>query len=192
MPFINSSSQGSSLQDPFEVPPLPDMPQEVSQGVLQDLQRDGPQSVQPNVPRGETGVEGRQENGNTGPTFDNYLQILNSNGWLEKEQSVLGKSENAGGDLFGSMMIAPPSFDTNSRGRNGVLPDVNSKLSNLFSRMTQPDTTSWQGGFSLPPLSPLPNTSLKSRTGNEVSFSNSSLFQKDDSLCFPFPLDNPL
>ena len=48
------------------------------------------------------------------------------------------------------------------------------------------------GGFSLPPLSPLPNASLKSRTGNEVSFSNTSLFQKDDSLCFPFPLDNPL
>ena len=36
------------------------------------------------------------------------------------------------------------------------------------------------------------NASLKSRTGNEVSFSNTSLFQKDDSLCFPFPLDNPL
>lgn len=144
------------------------------------------------VQGGLDGGVAQEDNGNTGPTFDNYLQILNSNGWLEKEQSAMGKAESTGGDLFASpMMIAPP-FDVNSRGRNGILPDVNSKLSNLFSRMTQPETTSWQGGFSLPPLSPLPNASLKSRTGNEVSFSNTSLFQKDDSLCFPFPLDNPL
>lgn len=58
---------------------------------------------------GLDGGVAQEDNGNTGPTFDNYLQILNSNGWLEKEQSAMGKAESTGGDLFASpMMISPP------------------------------------------------------------------------------------
>jgi len=154
-----------------------------------------------------------KETTSTGPTFDSYLHILNSNGWLERDRSnlveVSAKSEvpsdplpstprlPTSATLFNpAILLSPPRFDTvkdtRSRGRfDKMLPDMNSKLSNLFSRMIQPETNSIQTGFSLPPLSPVLPAPTKSKSDN-VSFNNSEIFQKDDSLCFPFSFDNPI
>ena len=154
-----------------------------------------------------------KETTSTGPTFDSYLHLFNSNGWLERERNNLAEvsakteipSESipstprlpASASLFNpALLLSPPRFDTvkdsRSRGRyDKLLPDMNSKLSNLFSRMVQPDTNSIQTGFSLPPLSPVLPPPTKSKSDN-VSFNNSEIFQKDDSLCFPFSFDNPI
>ena len=181
LPFINSCSQ-----DPFEVPPPPTDPTEL-----------------------------KKETTSTGPTFDSYLHIFNSNGWLERDRSNLVESSvkpceaqsdpppvatprlTTSSSLFNpALLLSPPRFDSvkdgRSRGRyDKMLPDMNSKLSNLFSRMVQPDTNSLQAGFSMPPLSPIHTTPTKAKPGS-VSFNSSELFQKDDSLCFPFSFDNPL
>ena len=70
-----------------------------------------------------------KETTSTGPTFDSYLHILNSNGWLERDRSnlveVSAKSEvpsdplpstprlPTSATLFNpAILLSPPRFDT--------------------------------------------------------------------------------
>ena len=154
-----------------------------------------------------------------GPSFSNYLQLFNSNGWLETDRPDLADGPDAvgpisaggAGEVNADASIAFPSFTrSNFLGEAPATPsfkplppsgnsffqsppkfdvltnekssrDVNSRVSNLFNRMTTSDGNSIPLTFSLSPI-------VFNNKGNPLGEVDHS-FQKDTSLCFPISFD---
>ena len=177
-----------------------------------------------------------------GPSFSNYLQLFNSNGWLETDRPDLADGPDAVGTISAggaggagvngtdasiafpsftrsnflgeapatpsfkplppsgnSFFQSPPKFDVLTNEKSSRLlntpkfdvltnekssRDVNSRVSNLFNRMTTSDGNSIPLTFSLTPLSPI----VFNNKGNPLGEADHS-FQKDTSLCFPISFD---
>ena len=171
-----------------------------------------------------------------GPSFSNYLQLFNSNGWLETDRPDLADGPDAVGPISAggagevnadasiafpsftrsnflgeapatpsfkplppsgnSFFQSPPKFDVLTNEKSSRLlntpkfdvltnekssRDVNSRVSNLFNRMTTSDGNSIPLTFSLSPI-------VFNNKGNPIGESDHS-FQKDTSLCFPISFD---
>ena len=188
-----------------------------------------------------------------GPSFSNYLQLFNSNGWLETDHPDLADGPDAVGPISAggaggvnadasiafpsftrsnflgeapatpsfkplppsgnSFFQSPPKFDVLTNEKSSRLlntpkfdvltnekssrllntpkfdvltnekssRDVNSRVSNLFNRMTTSDGNSIPLTFSLSPI-------VFNNKGNPIGESDHS-FQKDTSLCFPISFD---
>ena len=154
-----------------------------------------------------------------GPSFSNYLQLFNSNGWLETDRPDLADGPDAVGPISAggaggvnadasiafpsftrsnflgeapatpsfkplppsgnSFFQSPPKFDVLTNEKSSR--DVNSRVSNLFNRMTTSDGNSIPLTFSLSPI-------VFNNKGNPIGESDHS-FQKDTSLCFPISFD---
>ena len=154
-----------------------------------------------------------------GPSFSNYLQLFNSNGWLETDRPDLADGPDAVGPISAggaggvnadasiafpsftrsnfmgeapatpsfkplppsgnSFFQSPPKFDVLTNEKSSR--DVNSRVSNLFNRMTTSDGNSIPLTFSLSPI-------VFNNKGNPLGESDHS-FQKDTSLCFPISFD---
>ena len=171
-----------------------------------------------------------------GPSFSNYLQLFNSNGWLETDRPDLADGPDAVGPISAggagevnadasiafpsftrsnflgeapatpsfkplppsgnSFFQSPPKFDVLTNEKSSRLlntpkfdvltnekssRDVNSRVSNLFNRMTTSDGNSIPLTFSLSPI-------VFNNKGNPLGEADHS-FQKDTSLCFPISFD---
>ena len=132
-----------------------------------------------------------------GPSFSNYIQLFNSNGWLDVEKPDLDASIalptfvndapatpplKAFSPSTNSLFPLPPKFEMNMPDKSPR--DVNSRVSNLFNRITTSDGNSIPFTGSITPFSPI--TCIRGNTLGEIEQS----FQKDNSLCFPVSFDS--
>ena len=132
-----------------------------------------------------------------GPSFSNYIQLFNSNGWLDAEKPDLDASIalptfvndapatpplKAFSPSTNSLFPLPPKFEMNMADKSPR--DVNSRVSNLFNRITTSDGNSIPFTGSITPFSPI--TCIRGNTLGEIEQS----FQKDNSLCFPVSFDS--
>ena len=137
-----------------------------------------------------------------GPSFSNYIQLFNSNGWLDAEKPDLDASialPSLNRSYFMNETPATPPLKTFSPSTNSLFPlppkfemsvpdksprDMNSRVSNLFNRITTSDGNSIPFTGSISPFSPI--TCIRGNTLGEIEQS----FQKDSSLCFPVSFDS--